>query len=287
MLNWLKKPYFFITSIKFNLILSLIISVFIFLFLYVFQPFGMFDMQQQNVLLYCFGFGVVTFLVQNFMFLVLPKLLKKTFKDESWTVWKNILFFMTLISLISVFNWLYNNQMQIVDDNSSLLTFSQITSYTFTIGVFPVFIFTFIAERYCREKREKVSNEIMKQKSSKIILKKEKQVTIFGTNKEENISFYLTDLIYITSQGNYASFFLNSDDGIKEHILRNTLTNINSDLDSFSNIIRCHKSYIINSNHINSIAGNARGYFLTSLLTTKQIPVSRKYNKEKLQDLLI
>lgn len=286
MINWLKKPYFLVSSIKFNVSLSLIIGLFIFLFLYIFKPFGIYSIQK-GILTYTFGFGVITFLVQCFVLIIIPRVFKNKFNDENWTVGKNVIFLTFLVLTIAIFNWLYNNNTQEVSSEFPLINFYQMISYTFMVGVFPVLIFTFLSEKIHRERREKNSEKLMKFKKPNLVLKKEKKIIVFGNNKEENISFYLSDLIYISSQGNYASFFLNSDNGVKEHILRNTLTNINSNLDSFSNIIRCHKSYIINSNHMCSIAGNARGYFLTSLLTAKKIPVSRKYSKEKLQDLLI
>ena len=104
-------------------------------------------------------------------------------------------------------------------------------------------------------------------------------INIKGNNKEENISFVLDDLVYISSEGNYASFFIKSNNGIKERVLRNTLSNINKDLKDYKNIIRCHKPYIINSNYMDSISGNARGYFLESQTIPQQIPVSRKFKK--------
>lgn len=285
MINWLNKPYFFISSIKFNLFLSFIIGLFVFLFLYVFQPFGMYTMQN-NLFTYCLGFGVVSFLTHNIMFIVIPNIFKSAFKDENWTVGKNILFIALLVTLIGVFNWLYNNKVQAISEKTPLVAFTKIISYTFILSVFPILIFTFITEHFYREKRIKVSKEIMKFRELKTVLKKEKEITIYGNNKEDNLSFNLNDLIYISSQGNYASLFLNSNNKIKEHVLRTTLTSIISDLKKYKNIIRCHKSYIINSEYMNSISGNARGYFLESNKIQIQIPVSRSFSKQSLKSLL-
>lgn len=220
------------------------------------------------------------------MFIVIPNIFKSAFKDEHWTVGKNILFIASLVTLIGVFNWLYNSKVQVISEKTPLVTFTKIISYTFILSVFPILIFTFITEHFYREKRIKASKEIMKFRVPKIVLKKEKEITIYSNNKEDNLSFYLNDLIYISSQGNYASLFLNSNNKIKEHVLRTTLTNIISDLKKHKNIIRCHKSYIINSEYMNSISGNARGYFLESNKIQIQIPVSRSFNKESLKNLL-
>ncbi|MDD7915542.1 LytR/AlgR family response regulator transcription factor [Polaribacter ponticola] len=118
-------------------------------------------------------------------------------------------------------------------------------------------------------------------------IKKIEEIILYGTNKTENISFNLNDLIYISSQGNYASFFIKTGSETKEIILRNTLSAIIKELNKYNNIIRCHKSYIINTNYVNAISGNARGYYLRSNSITQQIPVSRSFNKSDLQKMVI
>ncbi|MDP5105491.1 MAG: LytTR family transcriptional regulator DNA-binding domain-containing protein [Polaribacter sp.] len=125
------------------------------------------------------------------------------------------------------------------------------------------------------------------------LLKKEKnynkiidEITIYSENKKEKLTIHIDKLIYITIDGNYASFFLDTTNGVKELILRNTLANILKQLKDYPFIVRCHKSYIINSLFFNKIKGNARGYFLKSKNIESKIPVSRSFNKKELVDLL-
>jgi len=69
-------------------------------------------------------------------------------------------------------------------------------------------------------------------------------------------------------------------------ILRVTLTKIDEELQDYTSIIRCHKSYIINVNFITDISGNARGYLLKSDVIPFDIPVSRNFSKQSLKGLL-
>ncbi len=97
----------------------------------------------------------------------------------------------------------------------------------------------------------------------------------------------MDDLIYITSQGNYASFYIKEKNGlVKEKILRVTLQKINTDLEPFSRIIRCHKSYIVNTAYVTDITGNARGYLLKINCINFSIPVSRSFSKKSLLQLM-
>jgi len=282
--NWLKKPYFFINSPKFNFILSFGVGLFIFVFLFSFQPFGIANILN-NKLLYTGGFGIVSFLSMILFFVVLPLFFKDFFKDENWNVGKNILFLFFLVITITLGNYLYNSNVQNTE-NINLLSLSNFFVYTFSLAAFPVVIFTFISEKMYTIHREKKARDIMLFKVSNLDEKKNYKIKIYGDNKKDHITFNVDDLIYITSQGNYASFYLKSEKGITENILRNTLSDIISNLKNYTTIIRCHKSYIINSKFIHTVSGNARGYFLESDLLTIQIPVSRSFKKEELQNLI-
>lgn len=283
--SWLNKPYFFIKSLKFNIILSIIIGGFIFAFLSIFKPFGMFS-NSNDPILYPLGFGIITTFVMILAFIYIPFLFKKTFSLEYWTVGKNIIFIISMLLTIAVVNWFYNINVQNVTKKAPIISFLEMISFTFSLSFFPTFIYMYLSEKYFREKRVKTSESLMTERISTKKIKTKKEVIVFGNNKDEKISFILDDLIYISSQGNYASFFINTNNEIKERILRNTLNNIIDGLNSHKNLIRCHKSYIINTNYIESISGNARGYYLISSLISKEIPVSRKYNKEELKKLI-
>ncbi|WP_157691926.1 LytTR family DNA-binding domain-containing protein [Polaribacter sp. KT25b] len=131
-----------------------------------------------------------------------------------------------------------------------------------------------------------VNDKLLKLKKEKINSIKKDEITIFSENKKENLTLNIDKLIYITIDGNYASFFIKKTKGIKELILRNTLSNILKQIENYPFIFRCHKSYIINSLFFDEITGNARGYFLKSKNIENKIPVSRSLNKTELEKLL-
>lgn len=284
LLKWFKKPFFFINSFRYNLILSLGIGLFIFLFLFTFRPFGI-SKTSHNLFFYTAGFGFVTFICTFLFFIILPKF----FNNEKWTIGKNIFFYFLLVLTISFFNHFYNSIIQNTE-TLEVLYLKDFFIYTFSIAIFPIVFCTYIIEINFNLKRSKTSNEIMKFKAfDKKSIKENKlnnKVQIFGENNIENIIFNINDLIYITSNGNYASFYIKTVNGVKKNLLRITLTRVFNDLNEYSNIIRCHKSYIINNKFIKSISGNARGYYLKSNYIQTKIPVSRNFKKEELKNLI-
>ena len=85
------------------------------------------------------------------------------------------------------------------------------------------------------------------------------------------ISIPVNDIFYIKSFGNYIQIFEKNNK--KGHLLRFAL----KDLDNkYTDLYRCHKSYLVNVKHIKKITGNTKGYKLElNDLENVYIPVSR------------
>jgi hypothetical protein len=286
-ISWLSTPYFFNPSKKFKLKVSFYHGLFIFLFLYIFKPFYLAQFEI-IILEYTIGIGTIAFLA-TFMILYFPPLIfKEYFNEDNWTIGRNLFLMAIAITFIGILLW-YFGEMYKEPYNLKKLSLLQFLFYTFLVSLIPLTFFIFINERNVRERREKKVSEIKEIKRKKeinISKKLTKEITIKSENGKEKISFNIDDLVYITSQGNYASFFLKDDKDLQEKILRVTLIKIVNELEEYSNIIKCHKSYIVNINFIDDISGNARGYLLKSKFISFNIPVSRKFSKQSLQSLL-
>jgi hypothetical protein len=283
LISWLSKPYYFNPSSKFKFQLSFAFGLFLFLFLYFFKPFDLSSFEGA-LLEYSLGMGIVDFLGTFLLLYISPLIFKDYFNEDNWTVGRQILLMAIGLLFIGVILWNFGEIYKEIYGfgKISLIAF---LSKTFLVGLIPLTFYVFVNEKTVREKRERRVLRMKEiKKESKIYISQE--VSINSDNEKEKITFKIDNLVYITSQGNYASFFLKKDDKLKEKILRITLTNITEKLTDYPNIIRCHKSYIVNSNFINNINGNARGYLLKSDYISQEIPVSRKFSKESLKVFL-
>ena len=99
------------------------------------------------------------------------------------------------------------------------------------------------------------------------------------TDTKEELTIDLNKLIYVEAQENYSRVVWINDDEIVERLLRVTLKNIENQIVG-GNIIRCHRSYIINTKVRFTILGNSNGYWLKSKLLKDTIPISRSLGKE-------
>ena len=287
-ITWLSKPYYFNPSTIFKLKTSFFLAVFVFVFLYIFKPFTM-STFEGFLLEYTLGIGVFSFIGIFLLMFIPPLIFKNYFNEDKWTIGRNILLILINMLCIGTVLWyiagIYKTGKGVT--NISLIDY---LFYTFLVGILPSFFLVYINERNVNLKRKKKVIEI-KALIKKKQLEKKKQldpiIVIYSDNKKEHLTFNIKDLVYITSQGNYASFFLKLEkEHLKEIILRVTLTKIEKELEDYSKIIRCHKSYIINTKYISDISGNARGYLLTSNFVSFNIPVSRSFSKQALMSLL-
>jgi len=287
--TWLSTPYYFNPSPKFKFKVSISIGLFVFLFLYLFKPFYI-NYFGGLILEYTSVIGIVTFLSIFFIFIIPPLIFKNYFNEDNWTIGRNLLLIQIGIIFTASWLWYIGNLFRSFYDFGSI-SYLRYLSFVYLLGTFPVVIFIFFNEKNVREKRKKRAeaiNSIKKhqEEDKKVVLKD--FFTIYSNNKKEHIKFKIDDLVYITSQGNYASFFLlkNTKKELKEIVIRITLTKISQELDSYVNIIRCHKSYIINSKYIMDVKGNARGYLLKSDVIPFNIPVSRSFSKKSIESIL-
>ena len=111
------------------------------------------------------------------------------------------------------------------------------------------------------------------------IPEKRDRIVCIQSDTRETLEINLRQLVFVEAQENYSRFAWLKGDEIKERILRVTLKKIEDQIVS-GNIVRCHRSYIINTNFPYTIRGNSNGYRLTSKQFRDVIPISRSLGKE-------
>lgn len=161
---------------------------------------------------------------------------------------------------------------------SVLLTGNYFISYTIQI---------FLLYRQRMEKLNELFVEEFKQKlqlHSKQAIKAEvnelKQEIVAINNAGKNTEIDLNTVVYIVSDNIYQEFVCYENGKTTKILVRNTLSTIENQLKNFPEFLRCHRSYIVNTQNIVSIDGNSRQqYFLLDIVNEK-IPISRSLTSE-------
>ena len=99
-------------------------------------------------------------------------------------------------------------------------------------------------------------------------------LTLHDENKRESITVALKDLLFISSERNYA--LVHSSSQTSPQILRISLKALELQLTD-SPVVRCHRSYMVNTIKITHRRKKARSMYLTLQGIDETIPVSSNY----------
>jgi hypothetical protein len=104
--------------------------------------------------------------------------------------------------------------------------------------------------------------------------------------RQSNIRLSLSDIVVDRSADNYVEILFSENNVLKKKLVRNTLNHVEQQLKPFTVFIRCHRTCIVNVDHIGSVNRKINSTWLTIRNLDEQIPVSRQYLL-KVKDALI
>ena len=83
------------------------------------------------------------------------------------------------------------------------------------------------------------------------------------------------NFIFAKAEGNYCQIHIIKDDKVEMALLRLTMNQLESQISDKERIFRCHRSYLINLHHFESVQGNAQGYKVYLNYERSGIPIAR------------
>jgi hypothetical protein len=178
-----------------------------------------------------------------------------------------------VITIISISLANYGYVLYLSGDDFDAAGYMGILLITFLIGLIPIIVIRQMeANRILKEKVE-----LNKPIEKHIGLEKKSTLSL----KVEDLRFghiNLEQLLYAEANRNYVR--LRGQDG-EEKEIRITLKELEDKLSDYPFIIRCHRSFLVNMDKVNSAEGNAKGYLLhfDTKSETPPVQVSRSYVK--------
>lgn len=146
-----------------------------------------------------------------------------------------------------------------------------------TYSVLPVFILILVTERILLNRYLKKAGEYTEQIKTLNLPDTGKKIEIQFEGKEGSMTLDFSDLICFEANDNYSAIYYLKNGEVKKELRRITLKKIEDQLTEYPEIVRCHKSYIINLQNISHVSGNAQGYKFHLQKMEFAIPVSRKF----------
>lgn len=274
MLNFLKKPYPFNEDLRYNAKIILFISLGVLAFLLLFQPIDIRTFSSKEIFFLVAGLFVSTFLVLSFNLIILPSLFPKIFVSSSWNIKREIIWNIWILLTISASDFLiYTLLFGVIH-----IGFFDVAKLVL-LGFLPVSaLITINQNRLLKahlKSAQQLNSRLLESKN-----RKEAIVHIESEYKKDNLSIKSNALLVIKSSDNYIEVYHRSGSEIKKQLIRSTLKKVVEVTQQFDFIIQCHRTFIVNINHIIEIQGNSQGYKLFVEGIDFPIPVSQKYINE-------
>ncbi|HEY1164965.1 MAG TPA: LytTR family DNA-binding domain-containing protein [Chitinophaga sp.] len=284
-LTFLQQPYP-VASMRSRIFTPILFGVFICLFLLVFQPFGLSELPFGQLAWGVAGYGLVTALVIFLEMWTGPLLFPAFFAETNWTVGRHIFIILADVFFIGLGNLLFTAWY--LNTSLSFYAIAWFQVITVAVGVLPVAMYVMYSQIALQKKYAAEASMIdahVQERKQHEAEKIEGLIIIGAENAEEGLQLAPSQLLFIAAADNYIKVHHLEQGRVKQTLLRSTLKKAAAGLADHPQFFRCHRTFLVNLDHVNSINGNAQGYKLQLAHTEEWLPVSRSLHDEIRQKL--
>lgn len=257
------------------------VGIFIFLFTLIVRPYEAQDVVTGiSPLQISFAYSSAAAVNCAFFLIILPLLFNRYFREEKWTVGKEIFWIGLLLLSISLCNYALCQILfrpEVIAKMGQATIFGQTLLTTFFIGMIPTIVIVLLNQ--IRLVKMHSGYQEIEQNIRSADKVNGSLVQLRGDNINEVLEIEFQDFFFAQAEGNYVEVRFKNGTAVEKKVLRSTLTNLEEQLAEFEEIKRVHRKYLANFSTVARVSGNAQGYKLhyqSSLL----VPVSRQKSKE-------
>ena len=275
--EYFTKPFPMMDFQESRLKMAVMMGFFVFIFLFIFRPFGISDYHNEALII-TIGYGFVTFAVVYLNNLLLPIAIPRFFNTDKWTIFRALVLNTWFILTISIGNYYYDKFL--LPDDKTVFTLLQYIGYTVAVGVFPSLVIMVIMERKYKREHEALISKANSSIFGRINQQKKQDLCFKGSNSKEEIILSPDELLMIKSDGNYCDLYYLQNGTLNKSSLRIPLKKVEDIIHEYGRIIKVHRSFIVNLDHITKLSGNARSIIVHIEKYDLEVPVSRSYERE-------
>ena len=244
------------------------IPAFTFCFILLYRPFELAVLLDMNNERYAFNLTMLVCIILVIMLasrLSLYGLRDKLRLTWGWYLFWCLLEIVVISNFMTLYCWLIFRHNYLYFE--VLLT---TVGYTAAIMFLPYIIFTLMLMTSAQIKDKAAAND---QENNRVRFYDEKQ----------NLKFVVaaSAILYIEAEENYVRIHYTDAGKMKNYLLRNSMKSI-EELCQYNGLVRCHRSFYINSSHIKVLRKDKEGIIFAELDTdeAKKIPVTKRYYEQ-------
>lgn len=248
-----------------QLIYAIFVPLFFLAFVLVFNPYDMFTFYDMGMgrftlnILMLFCISIVCMALTRTALYFVAKVVGEKLTWFWYVVWC-----LAEVMVISQFHTLYSSLML---HSWYLSALDDCVKFNYTILVFPYVIITLslvVNDLRNDESRQSGTDESL--------------LRFHDENQKLKLVIAAPAVLYLQSEENYVRIHYIDSGKLKNYVLRNSMKSL-EDILAAHGLVRCHRSYVINSKHVKVLKKEAEGVILAQLDVdgTAQIPVSKRY----------
>ncbi|MGB5377510.1 LytTR family transcriptional regulator DNA-binding domain-containing protein [Muriicola sp.] len=271
--KFLQTPYPFYFRGRSLLYFGLIIFFLALFFNYFFLPFNVNSAEHKmDYFWICVLHSLMPMLI---LLLMYPYIHFSPSLDEHWTIGKELVFLSVFLLLIGIGQFLIRDLIFDNPNNWSWGYLREEVSNTFLVGILLVGLivsvnFNRLNARYIKEANFlEHSRQVFKTSNQIGIVPIETQV------KMDRFDLEVDQFLYAKAEGNYLILYMYTGNDLLQLLKRITIKEFEQQVSTIGQIVRTHRSYIVNLSFLEHVKGNAQGYQLTLQHSSNTIPVSR------------
>lgn len=273
--KYINQPYPYYYSGKKLIEISFVLITLAFIFNYFVQPF---EMNKTELKLSFFWVALIHSISPLLAIIPVAIIFTKSHPSiENWKIRDELFVIFTMLFLTGSVQFLLRDILYNNPNNWSWLYFYEEITNTLLIGSLLASIVVSInlnLQFLKNNEQASAFNLKLKEKKLEII---NSEITIETELKSEAFKLKIQDFVFAKSEGNYVEIWIVDDSLVKPLLKRIKLKDLESFLHNFQNIIRTHRSFLLNKNYIENISGNAQGYKINLKNCKELVPVSRNY----------
>jgi hypothetical protein len=268
--SFLKQPYPFYYEGKTAFYLFLLLFVMALAFNLLFEPFNVYTPEHRMSF---FWISMVHSAVAGLAFVCLCIMLRPLGRIRSnWTVGNEIAWLIGFLLLTGISQFLIRDFIYDNPYNWSLHYLMEEVRNTFLVGVLFIAILVPLNFNRLYLRNQKMALQLptyIKEESEGSGLQIDTQL------KGDDFYIDTGDFILARADGNYVNIFLLEGGRVRKMLKRITIGSLEKQMRTAENIMRTHRSFIVNLAQIVKISGNAQGYKLKLRDTEESAYVSR------------
>ncbi len=195
--------------------------------------------------------------------------------DEHWTIGKDLIFLSVYLLIIGIGQFLIRDLIYDNPNNWSWGYFREEVGNTFLVGILLVGIIVSLNSNRLNARYIREANILER---SRRVFNTPKSVSIVPIEthvKMDRFDLEIDQFLFAKAEGNYLMLYMYTGNDLIQVLKRITIKEFEKQLGVIDQIVRTHRSYIVNLSFLEHVKGNAQGYQLTLQHGNSTIPVSR------------